>query len=98
MRQRRRLIAILKAGFSRAVSDRALIRSVNVRGSLTQDGKNPQRIKRKCLLPFSIITTGIGWVGATLKRGGKLGCSTLANSRRSGSGAEAITKRLDILC
>jgi len=68
-------MAFLKAGFSRIVSERALISNENFRGSLTQAGTSPQRISRKCRPPFSSITTGIGWVGATLYRGGKLGCS-----------------------
>ena len=41
IRQRRRRMAFLNAGFSFIVSERALIRSVILRGSLTQDGIKP---------------------------------------------------------
>ena len=63
------------AGLSLMVSERALIRSVILRGSLTQDGTSPQRINLKCRVPFSMITTGTGCVGAMLCLGGKFGCS-----------------------
>ena len=42
MRQRRRRIAFLNAGLCATVSERALIISVILRGSLTQDGISPQ--------------------------------------------------------
>jgi len=64
-------IAFLKEGLSSTVSARALIRSANCRGSLTQAGIRPHRMRRKCRASFSRMTTGTGWVGAILYRGGK---------------------------
>src|SRR5215467_7030875 len=97
MRQRRRRIAFLNAGFSLAVSERALIRSVILRGSLTQDGTSPQRMSLNRRAPFSTITTGTGCVGAILCRGGKFGCSAYPNTCRIAAGGEVMTKRPHIL-
>jgi hypothetical protein len=59
-------MALRKAGFSSSDSLRALTRSENVLGSITQPGSNPQRISAKARLPSVSRTSGIGWVGATL--------------------------------
>ena len=59
-------MAARKAGFSAADSPRALISSVKVLGSLTQDGSRPQRTSAKCRLPSTRCTIAIGCVGAIL--------------------------------
>jgi hypothetical protein len=58
------------------VSPRALKSTGNPSGSFNQPGKKPQRIKRKCRLMPSWVTTAIGSVGEILPRGGKLGVSS----------------------
>src|SRR6516164_10826775 len=96
-RSNRRPGSGLKAGLVSTLSDRALIMSVILRGSLTHEGINPQRISRKCRAPFSTMTTGIGCVGAILCRGGKFGCSTKPKICRKAAGGEVMTKRPHIL-
>ena len=59
-------MALRNAGFSLTDSLRALISRLNVRGSLTQGGINPQRTSANRRLPSMTRTIGIGCVGATL--------------------------------
>ena len=59
-------MAARNAGFSAADSPRALISSVKVFGSLTQDGSSPQRTSANWRLPSTSRTMAIGCVGATL--------------------------------
>ena len=59
-------MALRNAGFSWIVSQRALIKSENMRGSFTQGGIRPQRTSAKCLSPSVMRTIGTGWVGAML--------------------------------
>jgi hypothetical protein len=59
-------MALRKAGLSSTDSPRALTSGEKVRGSFTQEGRNPQRTSANARLPSSSRTMGIGWVGATL--------------------------------
>src|SRR5690606_13240102 len=68
IRQRRRLNAERNAGFSKAVSERALIILLPVIGSLAHDGTSPHLNKvRSCGL--SLVITAMGCEGEILKRG-----------------------------
>ena len=62
----------IRSGFG---DDHLRINSVKAFGSFTQDGSSPQRTSANWRLPSNSRTMAIGCVGATLKRGGKLGCS-----------------------
>jgi hypothetical protein len=70
------------------------MRSGKVFGSLTKPGRNPQRIRWKWRLTpelrGSARTTGIGWVGAMLYRGGKFGFSAKAKNALTASGGKVI--------
>ena len=69
-RARRCRRASRKEGLSAAVSTRALMSGAPT--DLAQEGISPQRMDRAWGAPLGpvAVTTGIGWVGATLYRGG----------------------------
>src|SRR5690242_14567336 len=76
---RQRLLLKLErnAGFSGAVSDRALIMRSPMAGSLAHEGTRPQRARATVLGPASSERTmGTSWVGETLKRGESSGNSS----------------------